>query len=907
MLGIAHVRSMISVAGGLLTGRPTSQKVPGMSGHPYRDLAFVAAIIALASLPLIVLRYQPIVSSTAFICVIWCVGGILFAAWVRSKPSFEEAPWESLVPGRVDLARAAIIVASCLTVTVVAYYLPLRMHFWGGYDEIYCLDAATRSIWTPIWESMFSRPLWGIGPFLGSIFAVDRLDGFLWVASGLCMVNGLLLAGIIRRLLPGNDAVAIGAAILLICHHGDIARFLVMWASIWYWSALALMLMGTWLFIESARLGNRWGLVASCSFLGASLLSSEAGFPLAVLGPLLIWLAGARGGRFQLWSAAWFATTGMLAIRFIEHFLFQETHAQRSDLTEDVSRNPALLLVHLQTQFMPFFKWFVGFESVRPRLASTGLVAASAALALLLAGAASSQRTRPFLIAIVVCLAAAAAGLLPFFFFPGAPFRTQLYTAPGQAAFIAVALATICRTCGSRMGLVVFTGAISVLAGIAAADNRKFQLETDKYINYTKTVHIIRQIHAAGPTLPPDCLIVLLPDDDSPSCLGSSRTFATAAHIALDRLVIPAYSGTPLDFGLEFDADRVRITSIPARTRIPAIAPEYPMEKVILFRLSTDGTVRLLTRVPETLVPDPAVDARYHPLSLLGTGPLRELRYFRYPSWVARPQDVIDTENGFVMGAGWFELEQQGSNIFRYLAQGGELVINSQGRSTRTVTLDIEPVARGKSGLEVRNAQGDVLLRTEVDGRQRIEFSVPTHESHASIVTLWSMSTEPSSAAKVAWRVHVPAGSHHTRPLEKRDVADASITIGKDWYPRETFQGLTFRWLGNSAEIIIKRDGADEVLMDVAAGPTCGEAARLRAIGTKGELLCERKIPTRGVVRLTLPPNLPLGSAIRLEVAGGRTAGPITAGADTRTLNLQVFSCRRPLTADLPTDASDQK
>ena len=183
-------------------------------------------------------------------------------------------------------------------------------------------------------------------------------------------------------MLPGEPAVAAAAGILLLCHRGDISRFFGMWAANWYLTSLAFLLLGTWLLLESARAGNRSGLVAACLALGTSLLGSEAGYPLAALGPVLLWLSGVRGSRFRVWAAAWVGTISILTVRFL-YYLVTKENSYQAYQTAGLSTDPDLLLQHIQCLTEPFLTWFGGFSTVgayRPAAALAALVAAAGVL-----------------------------------------------------------------------------------------------------------------------------------------------------------------------------------------------------------------------------------------------------------------------------------------------------------------------------------------------------------------------------------------------------------------------------------------------------------------------------------------------------------------------------------------------
>jgi hypothetical protein len=851
--------------------------------RPFRDLAFIAALLGLAATPLLAPRGSQLVYSPIFVSTIWLVGLCVFAAWVlptRRSLSGVLPDW------RWKLARYAGIVVVMVATGVVVFYLPMREHFWGGCDDVCCINAQHQGVWLAAWDN-YSRPMWGLGPWIGNALTPNRVDGYLWTASFMYLLNALLLVGIVRRLLPGEAAVAVAAGLLLLCHRGDDSRFFLMWTGIWYWTSLALLLLGTWLFLESGRAGNRTGLVVSCLAVGSALLGSEAGYPLAALAPVLLWLSGVRGGRFWVWTAAWTGTVAILAVRFLTYIL--TTHGSYQSLhTTGVLKNPEQLLKNLSAQTEPALRWVADANTIASYPSAAVLAAVMAGLAVLLAGRATAGGMRKFTVGVGVAITVAAAGLVAFLPFDYA-FRTQFYTAPGQAALLAVAIGGLCRILGRRAGPVALASVVAVLAAIAATGNRHCQDTADRYVNFDKTVRVLRQVYAATANVPSDALIVLMTEHGHAPPLGQQRSIAVFSDSVFPAQVMCDDRTGAIGVKVAFLHDRVNMeTNITLHGRFGSI--DFPYEKLVLFRVTADGTVSLLRHLPDEVCLDERVEARYNPLAVLKPGPINEPRYIRYPSWVTPPKDVIDCDAGVVFGDGWGRPESADGRVLRWVEPGAELIVNPLDSASRTLQLELEAEGTGNCALEVRGSSGEVLTKASVHGHEVIDLKIPTDPSRFALITLAATADSPKGTVPVRLKAFAPSGT--TLPVdvpEHRDVAGNGVYLYEKWCEPESCDGVPCRWLGNEAELLLGRRGKScALLLDLGAGPGLGDShGRLRATDTRGRVLAEVDIPTRDQVYIPVPEDLQRGAVVRLEVLGG---GKITT-SDPRALNALVYRC----------------
>jgi hypothetical protein len=706
------------------------------------------------------------------------------------------------------------------------------------------------------------------------------------VAGGLCLLNGLLLAAVVRRLLPGEPSVAAAAGVLLVCHRGDPSRFFVMWTTNYYWASLAFLLLAVWLLVVSTQSGRRAVLLAACVALGASLLSSEAGYPLALLGPALLWLAGARGDRLLIWSFAWMGTAGLMAVRLLCFFVSSAGASYQGDKASAILESPLLLLANLRAQSEPFLSWFQGMQFGPGYRAVAALAAAAAVAAVLLAGGGSGERRRRGLVGLGAAAAVALAGVVPFLTFPWV-FRTQFYAAPGEAALIAVALGLVCGLAGRRAGRVALAVVVAALAANSAAEARRSQDTADKFTSFVKSVRILQQVHAASPAMSRDTLVLLVTDEGTVGPLGPNSTTVWLTHV-LGYVVTQANGPDLCGDEPEFLSDRVGAGK-------GGSWGMFPYEKVVAFHVTPDGTVSLLRSLPDNLVPDRSVAARYNPLPLLRPGPIRPLRFYRYPAWVRPPQDVIDPDEGLVLGEGWSAEEAREGAVFRRCHPGAELVVNPMGNATRTIRLDLE--AEGVPGaapcqVEVRDEAGKVVARSPLRGRQEVSFTVPTDPQRVSLLSFQARPDGPSGPAgsPVRLRAYAPPGAQLLGPggLVKREISHGEARIGANWYPLESWDGQTFRWFNTDAVVRVPAAGPRSALvLDAEPGPGVGgQPCRLVLLGPDGEELSAIQLAARQKVGLPVPAGRPAGD-LHLCVEGGGRRAPF----DRRIMNVRAFSC----------------
>jgi hypothetical protein len=710
------------------------------------DLGFVTGLLLLAAVPLIGLRGSPRLHAPWLVpgfCVAWLVTAGLWPV-IHRRVAGRAPPAASGEPGtwagRIGTTLQAVLL---LALTLVTFFDPLRRHFWGGFDEPNSLGREAASFWGR-WDAM-GRPLVGLPPLIGQTLAPDRIDGFLWLAVGLCFANSLLLMAVIRRLIPGAGPVAAVAAVLFVANRAEPLLFFPMWTTNFYWMALFWLLLAFWLLLSSHDRQDRGLLAASCASLGAALLTSEGLFPLALLGPVFLWLRRASPQGLLIWSSAWLGTVGLFAVRFGAYLLSAGPGAYQARLLPGWS--PTLFLANLEARLAPLLTYFRQPAALGSYWRSwlLALIVTSAVVAL----ATRARRSAGLRPAYGLGLGLAAAGILlgiaPFLHLGS--WRTQYFAAPGQAALLAFTIVLLASLLPGRLARWLTVAIAGVLVANATAESLRSQDAADATIRFDKTAHIFRQVHAVSPGLEADTLVLFVLDDGGVTPLGVNYHVCDLSRIVMNVAAVQANFADPLGHVPTFTSDGVTVLC-------PWRRVHYAYDRIVAFRLAVDGSVRLLSQLPSSLLPAESAAGRYDPLGRMRPGPVGEPPYLRYVSWSEKPHDVLDTESGVLLGARWGPLEHDGRRTSRLADNDAEIVVNPAGRDRRDLALDVEPGGdlRGRPGeLRALDATGHVVASARLRGdRQPLRLTLPLDPSRVAIFRLRVVPADPSGAGEPA-------------------------------------------------------------------------------------------------------------------------------------------------------------
>ena len=723
------------------------------------DATFVAALLGVAAVVLIPLRGSPLLENPHIaIGLVLGLPTLLVAAWcaLARQPRTWTWPTSPPIPA---LALAAL--------AYFAFYLPLRIHFWGGGDEHIALSDTNPLPSILACDANLNRPFTMLPMIVGQFLAPKRIEGFLWLGAGLVWASAFLLHRIVRELSPQTPMLSVAAAALFIVDRSDTARFFVLWASDYYWTAVALTLLSIWLFLHSERTGSRGLLALACGVLAVALLTNEGGYPLAGLALVVGALRGERSRRW-IWSLAWGGILAIAATRFVLFLRQQGADAYQATSVADAVRSPAVLLdnfmVHLSTiasyldyhrEIRRHWPWALGaFAATIVAIGWTwtrlderrGLSPPET----------RGDRTFPVGInptarqSLRVALFAGIAmlfGMAPFLHMTHS-FRAEFFAGPGKAVLVAALLGAVVAPL-RRFGGIVLMLVVAALTANATAEATARQLAVRAHspVSFETTTHLFRQLHALG-SFEPETVILVFLDDPERSPFGVSYgAFMLGKEILGTKiLVVNDQVPTTLPMTPVFDADGVSLPEGPGK-RLWAGRVSY--DQIVAVAVGRDGAVRLLDRLPTDVLPAENRADRYDPLRRLRTGPIEELSFLRYPTWARRPHDVFDPGDGIVYAEGWGDLEAQHGGSFRAVDVEANLIVNPLGRRARVIRLDVE--AEDAERIEATDAEGQVVAMAALTGRGEVRLEVPTKADGLSRVRLRVV------GASTVFRVHVPS------------------------------------------------------------------------------------------------------------------------------------------------------
>jgi hypothetical protein len=113
----------------------------------------------------------------------------------------------------------------------------------------------------------------------------------------------------------------------------------------------------------------------------------------------------------------------------------------------------------------------------------------------------------------------------------------------------------------------------------------------------------------------------------------------------------------------------------------------------------------------------------------------------------ARGEDIVEAGLEYCFGHGWYRLETDGPNRFRWASENAELVVRSSSQN-QTITLLVEPgpsMEFGAFELLIRQAGGKVLTRASIHGLTYVE--VPINAAKGTVVALVLTPESPGQPA----------------------------------------------------------------------------------------------------------------------------------------------------------------
>ncbi|MCA9052413.1 MAG: hypothetical protein KDA75_01185 [Planctomycetaceae bacterium] len=903
-------------------------------------IGLITLLLSLSAVPLIVCRQDEgsslskgALTAIGVIMAAWGMGAVFVRLRQRRRDAGDgsestacaaEAPTCRLGWWR-EIATFVLFGA----LTWICFYSPMWQSYWRGADDAGLFFVGDDNpVWSVDFDRVAGRPLqMFIGPALSRALTPGRMDGYMWVTGGIWFFSAWLLYLIVRRVLPQRPGLAAATGALLLICPTEPSRFYVFSTGMSYAGSLCVLLLSFWMLLVAVQNRHTGWLLASCIVLGMTLLSNEGQFPLAVMGFLLIW-AAYRDRRYAVVSAyAWFATLLLLSIRLITFFATSGGNSYQARQASDRFRDLGQITTNLKMQAVAI-REYVDFGSLR----SVGLLtlgAAAAAIALLLmwiqprTEAATATR-RSLRVGVLLSAIAIVLGFLPFLHIPMV-FRTQFFSAPGQAVLVTLVVALIASRLSTRWGRrceFACVGLLVLNGTVAAYHLQEKRLEDPAFERLT---HVFQQVHGLAPDLDLKTLVLLHHDRERMNPIACNFCGNILAYRLLNTAVVQSNYRDGTSDVVTFIPEGIAVAGGTGdfcrrmtKSSVASGPCVYPYDRVVIFRMSRDGNLRLMDELPFELAPVGGEIEKYQPLAHLGASPPRPISFFRYESSLHVPADVIPHGQGFLLDDDWSPLCDEEGLFSRSGGLDAAIIVNPMGRTRRMIELEVAPTeitAGRKTFFAVVNQQDEQVGQFMLDGR--------------AVIKLW-VTLDPTRANVLSFRPHLPKKQLEDRsvrflslvrdanaadPLQQKrlqlldetapaepeaDIHDGSVRLGQLWSTYADHPIGAFRWAKTEAELIIPPSDTGKGILKLDLQPYASGVLELALEDAAGNALSRASVTARRVVELPYSVAPGRASLLKFRRTSERTLPP----GDPGNWDFRAFGIRCEAVSDAEYEAA---
>ena len=283
-------------------------------------------------------------------------------------------------------------------------------------------------------------------------------------------------------------------------------------------------------------------------------------------------------------------------------------------------------------------------------------------------------------------------------------------------------------------------------------------------------------------------------------------------------------------------------------------------------------------------------------------------------------EDIL-AGDGIFLGSGWYSFERYKGESFRWVNNDAEIVVTASNEAPE-ISLAVAPGPGLNSQpveLQVLDKNGQVVATAEVEGRETVKVALPLKAGETKKFRLHVKGGGQQAASKDDPRILNFRVFHlgWSKPLYEDiqallalnadpDIVPPSDTqelyqnnslptdglfIGDGWYSLETFDGETFRWVNNDAEIVVTAPSGtqQQLRLEIAPGPGLNaQPFELQVLDENGQVVATAEVEGRETIEVVLPLVAGKGQVFRLHVEGGGQQA--ASNNDPRILNFRVFS-----------------
>lgn len=259
------------------------------------------------------------------------------------------------------------------------------------------------------------------------------------------------------------------------------------------------------------------------------------------------------------------------------------------------------------------------------------------------------------------------------------------------------------------------------------------------------------------------------------------------------------------------------------------------------------------------------------------------------PSPPSSASPIVAVGDGMRFGEGWSPVENFGGSSFRWAQNDAEIMACPDSKH-RTVTLQLEPgPSLGSKAMSLTAHSAGLNRAFRITDRRPIQIELPQSQGVQSFVLHVDSKNLPVKNEKRILNFRVFAASLGVSGNCGTDIVpDGSpIKLGRGWYALETFNGATFRWVNNDAQIQVLKTMSNLALeMEAEAGPgMANKPSVLDLESPSGHVIAStHALGGRSYYRLDVG-AVKEGDVLKLHV---KSRGKMILG-EPRVLNFRVF------------------
>ena len=266
------------------------------------------------------------------------------------------------------------------------------------------------------------------------------------------------------------------------------------------------------------------------------------------------------------------------------------------------------------------------------------------------------------------------------------------------------------------------------------------------------------------------------------------------------------------------------------------------------------------------------------------------------PSASANPAtDVVRAGDGVRLGSGWYPVERYRNLVFRWVTNDAEITACPDANN-RTLALLLErgpSIGSGRFVLHIRGNRGDDETAAVKPG-QYVKIAVREGAPAETFVLHADTRSRPVPRDKriLNFRALAIILGSSAGNCKNAIVFDGSpLTLGSNWYSYETYNGQSFRWVNNDAQVKLTASQTKPFVLEaeVEPGPGLGGSPLQVSVRDAAGKLLARNAPVRGssYVEFRLPAE-PANTILTLSVNSKNAK----AAHEKRTLNFRVFGLK---------------